>query len=122
MCVCIGEPALLRCMSCLPHASLNFCTPHLTFELYMLGSKGCERMPLVSSCEINKENRIKLFKNIWFSPEIYKKDDFKNYIVLIKKTYHMAWASIIYTHKNTMCRIHVTSFLNLRGRKLGATY
>ena len=43
----------------------------------MLGSKGCERMPLVSSCKINKENRIKLFKNLWFSPEISKKDDFK---------------------------------------------
>ena len=64
-------------MCCLPHASLNFCTPHLTFELYMLGSKGCERMAVVSSCKINKENRIKLFKNLWFSPEISKKDDFK---------------------------------------------
>ena len=72
VCVCIGELALLRCMSCLPHASLNFCIPHLTFELYMLGSKGCERMLLVSICEINKEKRINLFKNLWFSPEISK--------------------------------------------------
>ena len=78
----------------------------------MLGSKGCEKMALVFSCKINKENRIKLFKNLWFSPEISKKDDLKNYIVLLKK-YYMAWASIIYTHKSTMCRFHVTSFLNL---------
>ena len=73
VCVCIEEPALLRCMSCLPHASLNFCTPRLTFELDMLGSKGCKRMPLVSSCEMNTENRIKLFKNLWFSSKISKK-------------------------------------------------
>ena len=56
-----------------PKCILNFCTPHLTFELDMLGSKGCERMPLVSSCEMNTENGIKLFKNLWFSSEIFKK-------------------------------------------------
>ena len=88
LCVCIGKLALLRCMSCLPHASLNFCTPHLTFELYMLGSKGCERMPLVSSCEINKEKRlVKSFLKISGSHQRFPKtDDFKNYIILIKKS------------------------------------
>ena len=43
----------------------------------MLGNKGSERMTLVSSCKINKENR-----------DFQKTDDFKNYIVLIKKVPH----------------------------------
>ena len=48
-----------------------------TVLIAMLGSKGCKRMPLVSSCEINTGNKIKLFKNLCFSLEISKKDDFK---------------------------------------------
>ena len=69
----------------------------------MLGSKGCERMPLVSSCKINKENRTKLFKNLWFSPEISKKrEDFKNYIVLIKKVPHGRGINNIYSQKHNV--------------------
>ena len=82
----------------------------------MLGSKGCERMPLVSSCEISTENRIELFKNFWFSPEISKKDDFKNYIVLIEKVPHGMGINNVSIFKNTMCRtsmLPILSFLNL---------
>ena len=90
-------------MSCLAHASLNFCTPHLTFELDMLGSKGCERMPLVSSCEMNTENRIKLFLKISGSHQRFpKKDEIKNYIVLIKKVPHGMGINNIYSQKHNM--------------------
>ena len=68
----------------------------------MLGSKGCERMPLVSSCEMNTENRIKLFKSLWFSSEISKKDEFENYIVLIKKVPHGMSINNIYSQKHNM--------------------
>ena len=72
----------------------------------MLGSKGCERMPLVSSCKINKENRIKLFKNLWFSPEISKREakkkDFENYIVLTEKVPHGMGINNIYSQKQNV--------------------
>ena len=94
LCVRIGEP---RCTSSLPHASLNFCTPHLTLELAMLGSKGFEKIPLVSSCEISTENRIELFQK-----RFPKKDDYKNYIVLIEKVPHDMGINNVYSQKHNV--------------------
>ena len=79
----------------------------------MLGSKGCERMPLVSSCEINTENRIKLFENFWFSPEFSKKDDFKSHIVLIEKVPHVMGINNIYSQKHNVWDVHVILVLTL---------
>ena len=63
----------------------------------MLGSKEGERMPLVSSCERNTENRI---ESLVLTRK--KKMTLKSFIALIEKVPHGMGINNIYSQKHNM--------------------